>query len=148
MADSKRQQLIDAIDARFKTIKTTNGYETELGNNVFAWRSSPIEAAELPCLLYRDTNETIELTIGAHIHTLTIETEIITSGGTAIKDIRKMLADIIKCIGADLTWGGIAEDTLPVAGEDIKIEQQENIITGAKLSFAAQYVTEPFNPYQ
>ena len=148
MADSKRQQIIDAIQTRLETILLTGGYKTNLGNNIFVWKTDTIQDSELPCILWRDKSETIErITIGADLHSLQIEAEIITSGADAIDKVREMIADVIQAVGTDLTWGTIAEDTLPISNEDIQIEQKEKTIAGAKVSFVVQFVTEPFNPY-
>src|SRR3990170_6560821 len=46
MADSKRQQIVSALDTRLKTILTTGGYETNLGNNVKWWRQEPFADTE------------------------------------------------------------------------------------------------------
>ncbi len=146
MADSKRQQIVMAIDARFKTIKTVNGYETNAGNNVYEWRSSPMIESELPGLIYRDTQETEALSIGYQVHTLTIEIEGYVVGSAAPASLRKLIADVIKAIGTDPLWGGLAEDTRPVE-ETIQVEQEERRIAGARIKIEVDYRTGIFNPY-
>lgn len=40
MADSKRQKIVDAIVARMETILTSNGYSTNIGQNVHEWETN------------------------------------------------------------------------------------------------------------
>ena len=148
MPVSKRQQIVDAIDARLKTITTANGYNTDAGNNVFEWRSYPLdENSELPALVYRDTEEIESLAVGGYqLHTLTIEIEGYVVGANAARDLRALIADVIKAIGTDLTWGGLAEDTRPVE-ESIEIDQEERKIAGAVIRIEIDYRTQAFDPY-
>lgn len=147
MADSKRQQIVNAIDTRLKTILIANGYETNLGQKVYEWRAAPVNENEMPCIIYRDENETIDITIGKHVHTLSISVDIIAAKAQNAAAMRKYIADIVKCIGADLTWGSLAEDTSPAGSDDIQIHHQENIISGAGMKFIVQFTTNPFDPY-
>lgn len=146
MADSKRQQIVTAIDARLKTILISNGYETNVGNNVYEWWSMPLIESELPGLIYRDTQEIEALSIGYHIHTLTIEIDAFVVGSNSPSDLRKLIADVIISIGVDETWGELAEDTRPVE-ETIQIEQEERKIAAVKIKIEIDYRTGIFNPY-
>lgn len=147
--DSKRQQIIDAIDARLKTIKTVNGYETDAGNNVFEWRATPLQDSELPALLFRDTTSPVDdETYSMHLHTLSVEITLVASGATSADIIRKMLADIQKAIGTDATWSGIAADTLLRTVDIGTVEHAEFKYTGGAINIAIQYLTERWNAYQ
>jgi len=148
MADSIRQQIIDAVDTRLKTILVSNGYETDVGKYVDEWRAYPQELAKLPALVYRDSNATSESTFGTHVHDLRVEIEVTASGATAPKTIRKMAADVTKAVATDLTWGGLAEDTrIEAQPQDIQIEQESKRIASTLLAFNVVYRTERFNPY-
>ena len=146
MADSKRQQIITALDARLKTIKTVNGYETNLGDNVFELRPAPLQDSELPGVVYYDTNETHDIAVQTHIHTISINMDVITSGATTIATVRKMIADIIKAVGVDVTFGNLAEDSR-ILSDDIKIEHESKLIGGALIKMEIEYTTNTFNPY-
>ena len=146
MAESKRQQIVTAIDARLKTIRVVNGYETNAGNNVYEWRSSAMIESELPGLIYRDTQETEALSIGYQVHTLTIEIEGYVVGNAAPANLRKLIADVIKAIGVDSLWSALAEDTRSVE-ETIQVEQEERRIAGTRIKIEVDYRTGIFNPY-
>ncbi len=148
MADTIRQQIIDAIDERFKLIKVVNGYETNLGNSVYQWKAVSYEGADLPLIEYRDISN--ESGIGpnpTHDHRLTIEAEIVVAAGnTTAAQIRKMIADVKKAIGTDLRWGGLAITTEPIS-DSMVIEQNEKIIGGVKINFTIIYRTMAWDEY-
>lgn len=152
MADSKRQQIVNAIKTRLQGITVANGYQTDLGNAVYEWRLTPYQSTELPCADVRDTTESVEATVEVHIHKTTMEVKVLGSTGSLPADIRKRLADVVKAVGTDLTWGGLAEDTV-AAGQDL-IEAEIDItgtglvkVRAASARFEVSYTTAPFNPY-
>lgn len=149
MPDSLRQQIIDAVDTRFKTILTANGYETDLGQNVFHWKENAFEQDHLPCLEYRDVSDPPEdIAFQLRLHTITLEVRAYAKGSDVDKTARKLIADIVKCIGTDLTWGGLAEDTeqISVPGE-INMDHAEKKIAGTLLVFEIEYTSDRFDPY-
>lgn len=150
MPESLRQQIINAVDVRLKTIKIANGYETDIGLNVNRWKAIPISSDKEYELIYRDVSEDASAenaAIGKHEHTLHFEVEIITKAGSiSDNQIRKMIADIEKSISAGETWGGLAQRTIP-EGNEINILQSEKIIGGAIIRFAIIYRTNRWNPY-
>ena len=146
MAINKRQQICTAIDTALRTIQKSVGYETDLGNHVFEWRSTPLEEGELPALIWRDTDEPVEDTIGAHLHRMVLEVELLAAGNASPATLRKMIADVVTLIGANLTWGGLAEDTKPQI-ETIAVDQESRRLAGASLKFEILYTTGRFNPY-
>ncbi|OGP65794.1 MAG: hypothetical protein A3K22_00980 [Deltaproteobacteria bacterium RBG_16_42_7] len=143
MPDTIQQQIINAIDARFKTITIANGYNTELGaDKVFEWRETPIYVNNLPVLTYRDTaNEKIENgPIGFFRWSLTIEIEVeIASGAATLSNIRNVVADILKAAGTDKgTWNGLAEYTEQPSSA-LMVKHEENKIAGVKITFSVIY---------
>jgi len=147
MADTLRQKIVDAIDARLKTIKTANGYQTNLGNNVFEWRVTPLNSdTELPGAVYSDTQDTIDLTIGLHLHTLKIVINMAAKGSASPSDMRKLIGDIHKMIGVDVTWGGLAEDT-KITSEIILPAHEENKFMGIEITIEVEFTTKPFDPF-
>lgn len=150
--DSKRQLICQKIDARFKTILISNGYNTDLGKNVFEWRDNPIDENELPSLTWRDVSEDDSNasagTIGYHNHVMTMELKVATAKGTTTaKEIRALLADIIKAVGVDQTWGRLATRTDPVSNE-MQVEEVETIIGGVTITLNITYQTMKWNPYE
>lgn len=146
MADSKRQTVMTAIAAQLATITVANGYETNAGNNVFEHRVVPLELTELPALIYRDTDDVVELTIGEDMHTLSVEVEGVVSGTSSATTMRKLLADIVKAMAADVTFGGVVEDT-NVSGETINTEQAEKQLMSVQAEFAVEFTTQHMDPY-
>lgn len=148
MTDTIRQKLVDAIKARLQTIKTVNGYETNLGNHVFEWRNAPLEEHEMPGLVFRDLDEAIPLTGLVENHELEIEIELYTADGVATPaTTRKAIADVSKCIGADATFGGLAQDTVPAKEEAIMFEHKAKVLSGARLKLVVKYLTYRFDSY-
>ena len=105
MADSVRQKIVTAFEARMKTITVANGYKTAIGNNVFGWSAVKFQSDNLPCIVYRDLlNEPLKIH-NSHIHDLTIDFEgKITQGATVPEDARDLVADIYEAIGYDVKW--------------------------------------------
>lgn len=149
MADSKRQLIINAVDTRFKTILVSGGYETDLGQNVFEWRTAALPVANLPGIVLRDPECSVssDVAIGQHEYELKVEAEInVAEGSSTPGEIRKMIADVIKAIGVDITWGGLAQRTEPIE-DTINMDQKEKIIGGALVSFLIIYRTNAWNAY-
>lgn len=149
MPTNKWQLIIDAILTKLRTITTTNGYETNVGNNIFEWRANPLEESEMPGIVLRDTFPEEIMTVGAHEHTLLIELFIFTAGADAVAQARKIIADLNKAMGSiDRTWGGLAEDTVPANSGGIGTDQANKFFAVAVKPYNISYTTEPFNAYQ
>ena len=134
MAD-KRDQIMSAVVAGMKNILDENGYNSDLGANVFEWRPKiidpsgsgyvPTEQDELPALHVRDPLDkavTIEQD-GSEDHDLTLELEIAHEGGATGAAMRGQIADVRKAIGVDVTWGGLASDiSREMTAETIRVQ--------------------------
>lgn len=146
MPDSIRQQIIDAIDTRFKAITTTNGYKTNIGVHVFDWLDRELADSELDALIYRDTvNEIIQGTIHDYSNQLHLEIEVKTkNASTTAKQVRMMIEDIYKAIGTDDRWSGLAIDTQPVS-ETIDIQEWDKIMGSATIVVVIEYDTDKWS---
>ena len=147
MADkTTRQKIVEALDTRFKGILLSNGYATNLGRSVHAWRTHDFEEKELPAITYRDTENTqAPYTQLQYTNQLTVEMEITPSPGAAtITDARTLLADVFKAIAADDRWGGLAEDTQP-AGDRIETEHHERLISRITVSIRIEYTSSKWS---
>lgn len=148
MAINLRQRLVDAIMTRLQTITVANGYETNLGARVYEWRTTPLGADEMPGLIFRDTDEVIPQTGLVEEHEITLEIEMYASSGVATPaTTRKAIADVIKCVGADVTFGGLAQDSVPHPEESIAFEHKDKIVGGVMLKFKVKYLSYRFDPY-
>lgn len=143
---SIRQKLVEAVDARLKTILTTGGYETNIGANVFWWRAR-LDPNSLPAIACRDRQHQEVATAGAWRRTLMIDMEIYLAPASAPDTVmRQALADIETAIGSDVTFGGLAEDTQYIEGEHMSLDDHENVIVASGFFVAIEYTTEPWNP--
>ena len=125
MAKSIRQSIVESIIARLQTITVANGYETNLGSNVFDWKLSAVQEGSLPCVALRDTNETIERRGGNHLHTLSNELE-------------------AKADGSDSQ----VYNTDPVENEQLDFEAENKEFSTINMTFSVKYSTLAFQPYQ
>jgi len=146
MVDSIRQRIISAMDTRFKTILTTGGYVTNIGQHVFWWKSSPLQLSDLPGMNCKDRTSEKAPGCGIYENSLPVEIEASVSGSASPEDIRKILADFEKCVGVDETWGGLALAT-DIDGDDISVEQNENKIGLARVMMTIEYRTARFDAY-
>jgi hypothetical protein len=137
MADPIRQSIMAAVETRLKTIKTTAGYSSNLGNNVFEWLDRDLDASELPGVVYKDRENPIEsFTMGEYTNKVNVEIEI--RAQDTPKNLRKMIEDVYKAIGTDDRWGGYALDTQPVSDE-IDCSHEDKKIGIAKIRIVIEY---------
>jgi hypothetical protein len=141
-----RHRILKAIDTRLKAVLKAGEYNTNLGQNVFEWRETDLQEAELPGVKYRDKNNETVITVGKHLQVMPVTFDLYWTG--TAEDIRKLIADLIKAIGTDITWGGLAEDTTPPGdSEEIRAEQNDKKIWHAQLKFTVEYLTDPWDPF-
>lgn len=149
MVDSRRETLIQNIITQLETISVANGYETNIGANVFEWRETPLQESELNCITVRDTNNSTEIAIQKHEHTLNLDVEIFAKNSTP-QLMRKAIADVVKCIGVEAkkaTPFTVAQSVKPVSDEVIENDQEKVSFSGILLKFEIEYVTDPWDPY-
>ena len=144
MPDTIRQQIIDAIDARFKGILISGGYGTDLGSNVFAWRRSALEESELDALTYRDAVEgTIDSAGEIEEKNLIINIEIFS---TSPAQLRKCLADLEKAVNVDFSWGNLAILT-SLKTNEMEVEQKDQVFAASGIAMEVDYLTVRGDPY-
>jgi len=101
----KRQQIIDKLKEVLNQITTVNGYQTDIGQNVFDWRLEPLRREETPCIVIRDIESYVDDYNNANDIRLELQFDIIMT--TTIEDLRKALADLKKCLGQNETLDGL-----------------------------------------
>lgn len=153
MADSLRQTLVSAIKTRMQTITTANGYETNIGNAVWNWKTGIWTIAEFEAggIDIRDGKERIETSstgLTREDHHLTVDFVIMVgTGATTGVTVRKAIADVYKAIGTDRKWGlTFVQTTWPVE-VDMLVDQDEKIVGGAQIEIEVIYRSNLFNPY-
>lgn len=154
MADSIRQRILTALDTRLKTIRTSAGYETELGLNVYEWRVIDLQEMELPGLIWKDyavgAAEPVTMIMGDESLTEQIMDIDITikvqDGQDTASTIRKAIADVQKAIGTDETWGGLALMTSD-NGNETERDQEDRITGSVTMRISITYHTTRWNAY-
>jgi hypothetical protein len=143
---SIRQQIIDILDIELKKIKKANGFNTDAGKNVFAWRDNPLTKPELPGLIYRDAlNRKFSVSpIGKFRWALRIEVAVF---GTSANEVRAGLEDVLKVIGIceETKWGNNAQDTLLADGDEMAVEKYDIETGAAILTFEVVYDTNKWS---
>lgn len=147
MADSIRQQIMTALIIRLQTITIANGYETNVGGNVNDWHVSNFEETELPAMDVRDVNESTEVRGSLHQNTLSIEIETKVSGTASATTMRDIIADVVKAIGTDPSFSGLAQNIVPVQNATVELDQKDKRIASVLQSFDILYLTTAFKPY-
>ena len=139
---NKRQQIMDAVKSRLQTITTVNGYNTNLGNNVYEWKETAFAENEMPGIDYHDSRcERFDGVLNRFRWRLNVELEIATQDATAVSDVRKMIADVYKAIGTDDTWGGLAITTGQPESDEMRVMKEERFIAGALIGMFIIYET-------
>ena len=157
MSESLREQLVQAIRARFQTIRTVNGYATDIGAHCFTWRDlekNPFTADEISdggAFTLRDPSCTTSTkTCTKHDHELTIECVAVTKGAPPDTWGRRICADLHKAIGVDRKWRvdgvDLAIDTLP--GDDkIDVGHYGDRVAAVLKTFTVKFRTDSYDPY-
>jgi hypothetical protein len=134
MADSIREQIIQAIETKLEDILTTNGYHSDCGANVQRVRKQ-FDPDELPAIAIWPKPEESKYEYGSCFNTMPVQIEAIVLHGTTNPSIvsEKLLADLLECIqGVEWTVSFTSGGTYEVEAGDT--------ITGAT-SAATGYVT-------
>lgn len=150
MADSKRQQIIDAIIVRMQLIQIANGYETDLGSNVQDWETN-YDDSELPALSVCDAVEIHTLVNNQpdavqQKNVLPVQLRIFVKADTRAEELRKMFADLNKAIAVDAAWGNLAMWTIPVK-TGMVIPETDFVIGGGAMEIEIHYLTNTFDSY-
>lgn len=143
----KHQQIIDAIKGRMQEIYITDGYYTDLGSKVYVNKPNKlISAVDDLGLNIVEVGMAVAQTIGGGARqffdfNLLVEITIHMKGANSVEDLREGIWDVMKAIGSDLTWGGLAINTFPPPDNivDFVFDQEEQIVTGARISFIVMY---------
>jgi hypothetical protein len=150
MANTVKQRILDAIDARFKTILVANGYETDAGQNVFWSRTESVPETKLPAIVYRDTVNRPEVGPGAlYENTLTVQIDgfVMASTDSDAKILLdKLRADIEKAIKVDDTWGDLALTTEKESDEST-LDRKERVYGWIAIEISIEYWTNRWDAY-
>ncbi len=149
----RHQDIIDRTKTRLQGIKKTAGYYTDAGSYVEEWRDVPLTDLTMH-LNVKDGPETID-SVGAAgplgVWNRTLHVRVIcecakpADGTDAFDLLGKLVADVVKAVGVDQTWGGIALYTEIDQGKP-EMQQTERKIAAQTITLAIYYRTAPGSP--
>lgn len=149
----KRQQILDKVKERFALITVANGYQTDIGLKQTEWHPGPKSANpdddELPGHDIRDEDEeTIIEKKNSGVYDRQLEITVIAeqreADATATLS-RLALEDMIRAVGKDQTWDGLARRTLPL-NDGISVDELGQQVGAALLRFRIEYSRPPWEP--
>jgi hypothetical protein len=145
---SRWQNILTAIQVRFKSITISGGYHTDFGtDHVFICRREKIEPQDSPAINIWDSLETVkigDITSGSDSledWKMPVTVEVLVQGTDA--QVRAAVADVYKAIGTDPTWGGLAQYTY-LWKHSLTVEQADRKVSGATITFYVQYRNKTF----
>jgi hypothetical protein len=131
----KRQLIIEAMKARILAITAGEDYwNTFTSARVFIWKDTPVQDHEIPCVVIRDGAEptegrstggagggTVDGRISIEWFAYVKSSEANATAEDVAELARKLLADLIKCISTDQSWG-VTNTYTQVVDKDLAVE--------------------------
>lgn len=109
---TKRAQILDAIEERLKSITRANGYSSDIGMDCEYWRDFPLEYNGDTACGFFDEDEDAEQVNVMTSHRLIVEIHAIAFiRENAKHESSELIGDIIRAVGVDTTWDGLAVST-------------------------------------
>jgi hypothetical protein len=135
MSDTVRQQIVDNLITRLKTMSIASGYSADY-NLITAWNIDELKQAQLPAVVVYDTELTVE---NYNFQTTNNRLEIIIGvfqkGQAGAPQVRDMIRDVYNCLGADLYCGGLATEIKPVSESLSMTSQKDTVLWDIQLTF-------------
>jgi hypothetical protein len=146
---SIRQQVMDALETRLKTVLISNGYSTNAGQKVYPWRLEPFTPADMPGIALRDPGEDVEAEAiktpkGRQLHKMRVELYLCATGSDAVSTARAMILDVMAAIGTDPTFGGLI-DWVSDIKDEVQADQEDNLVCSALVSMTFNYRREAYS---
>ncbi len=147
MANSRRQRIITELISIFGKNTKLYGHKTNLGSNVFEWKTADFQESDLPGMSLKDPDESVEVKGQMHYYTLTIEIEAKVQASTSTAIAREVIADIMTIIGQNCTINGLVHNVKPVENELLGFGQVNKKFGTILMKFEVEYATKTFQPY-
>ena len=143
MADAaRREQVMAAFAARMETVRVSSGFNTDLGKNVFRWRTTALGPGEVPGCIVRDVSRRVTYEYSDTQRDYEMAVEVIgmaSPGDAADSNLNLVNDDIYKVVlEGDRTLGGVVNDIVPESDEKV-FDQQERRIGGVLVRFNVRY---------
>lgn len=144
---SRRQRIVTELAAVLSKITKLYGHRTDLGSNVFEWKTTPYQEVDLPCVNIRDGQESVIVSGRQHQYTLDLQLEIRVSASTSAEIAREVIADITVAIGQNVTLDGLIINITPISTELLDFGQMDKKFGSITMVFEILYITDIFKPY-
>lgn len=141
--DTTDEAIIAAVKTRFESITAGADYYTTF-DKVFdnhPGGHAAISKNNNKIINLRDSAEDfLQTDAGEFYHDVEMQLEIdIIAKGSSAADIRKMKADILKSIGTDIEWSGLAFYTHYVGSVRNKTDQMGNLVADITITIGIQF---------
>lgn len=140
----KRHEILVAIGDRLREVTIPNGYHTDIGVYAAYWATDLTEYGAA-AVTWRDPEEETVTNNRFHDNSLSVELEAIVFTTIPLLDGCLLLADLIKAVGTDPTWGGLASKT-DLIGNEKTVETSGQTAVRIILNLQILYRTPLFNP--
>jgi len=140
---TKRGEIVAEIKNLLKNISQSNGYNTDIGQNIQEWRVSAVETILLPVVIIEDKEEIFSeenSIIGKKDRILNISIKILADVDN-IEDLRAMVEDVFVCLGANENLSGKVQD-MDVNSVEIDVEQNKERLAMASISLSVKFMSE------
>jgi len=146
MSDTKRELIIQACLARAATITTANGYNTDIGLNIFR-AISKIDPSRLPaCVIYPLTETAERIGGGEYLCTMPLRAEAVALTGITNPSVlaEQMLGDMRQAfMGTPITT--LLEEIAYTSGSTNDYTKNDSVSVSA--NFTIKYFSPISTPY-
>ena len=143
---SVRETIFEELVTTFQTILVSNGYNTDIGENVVRWSSVPITS--LPVVTVSDTSQDVErVSYGEWEHTLSIGVNIIDSGvqSTLETELYSAVDDILNLVASNLestsVWTDVSDAYVNNIEKRLSVEN-ETLLGAMGIDLRVVYSTD------
>ena len=123
---TKRQDVVNSVKDALKTLTTW------VPNKFFEWQTTALSVSDLPCIIVRDTTDSIESEHGCLTHALAVEIDIFTNED--IETLREAVGEVVGTLKAI--------HGLSVTDADISSVQDEETLLTANIKTVVSYETQ------
>lgn len=148
-----RERIFAAVVAGFRTILTTNNYETNLGDHVFPWQDHALSDVQLPAAVIRDTGlSPVDGSVGQCVqYRMHFEVALVTNHGTDSPSLaRKLWADVVNMLRLNRKWRDGADQlnvTTEFVGDEMRVREKDETFAGVFLKFFVLFKMQGLDPY-
>ena len=132
-----REKIVYALVEHLKEIRAKNGYSSEAGLGVYEWLTKPLQRDQFPAIIVRDIADEVQ-DDGVFEHRLKIEIDIATKSKETLLELREIVADVLRAIGAFESSEHYRCESL---SSEFLLEHKESLFGAARVEFVVIYKT-------